>query len=98
MFQDCSCQHLLIYLIDAQGRFKSQFLRHLLPHILVRDSCLAAQLVDDLEETVQVHLTSVNHWGAVDGGSTVFHVLVEFGNLEKIFALILLLNHFPSIL
>lgn len=70
------------HLVDAPSSFESQFLGHLLPHVLVGHPGLAAKLVDDLEEAIQVHLSSVDHWSPVDGGSSVLHVLVQFCHLE----------------
>ena len=69
------------HLVDAPSSLEAQLLGHLLPHALVGDPGLAAQLVDDLEEAVEIHLTPIDHGCPVDRGSSVLHVLVQLSHL-----------------
>jgi len=68
------------HLVHAPVGLEPEPLGHLAPLVVGGDAVLAAQLLDQLEELVEVDVRVPDARGAVDRRSTVVHVLVQLCN------------------
>jgi hypothetical protein len=68
------------HLVHAPVGLEPEPLGHLAPLVVGGDAVLAAQLLDQLEELVEVDVRVADAGGAVDGCPTVVHVLVQLCN------------------